>query len=398
MSSPSHVDTSALFRHVTAERADLYRAIMDVFALAKRQFRLHLRPDEVRHEARWPEARVPTIEQVQQALSQLTEWGNLNDQPDTGRVASIEDFYRARFLYRLSEPGEAVETAMAAFVQALGRRAELQSVALEDILSRLETLLVLSRALPLDGVKVHETLRDLIAVFTSLADNAQAFMAAVARTIDLQNADASALMGYKKRLIDYLERFIGDLVARSSSIAQHLEELADHAESLLSAAAAREARDAAPGDELANTEVVATKLSAWRERWAGLNMWFRRTGHAAKPCRAPASARTQRDTAAVGGAVRAERAAQRQERSLRGLPHARALVRAVRVGRAGTSPVSSCIRAESSAAPRAVRARRARQRKHAVGRCARHHDPSEAARARHAGPARSAAASAGSQP
>ena len=45
-----------LFSHVTAEKAVVYRAIMDVFAAAKRQFRLHLRPDEVLLEARWPDA------------------------------------------------------------------------------------------------------------------------------------------------------------------------------------------------------------------------------------------------------------------------------------------------------------------------------------------------------
>lgn len=275
---PLAPETAALFRHVSADRAELYRAIMDVFAQAKRQFRLHLRPDEVRFDARWPDEAAPTLEVVQGALSQLTEWGNLTAQPDTGRVASIEDFYRARFLYRLSEPGEAVETGMAAFAQALGRRAELQSVALEDILARLVTLLALADKRPLDGVKVHEALRDLIAVFGSLADNAQAFMAGVARTIDLQTADAAALMSYKKRLIDYLERFIGDLVVRSSLIAQNLVELAGHADTLLTAAAAREARDAAPGDDAADSEVLDQKLAAWRERWAGLNRWFRRDG------------------------------------------------------------------------------------------------------------------------
>jgi len=276
----SHAETSALFRHVTAENAPMYRAIMDVFAQAKRQYRLHLRPDEVRDEARWPEGRVPAAEAVQQALSQLAEWGNLTAQPDTSRVASIEDFYRARFVYRLSVQGEAVEVGIAAYVQALGRRAELQSVALEDIALRLATLLTLAEAEPLDDVKVHEALRDLIAVFTSLADNAQAFMAAVSRTIDLHGADAQALLGYKKRLIDYLERFVGDLVVRSSQIAQHLERLEPAAERLLSVAAAREARDAAPGGDLDQLDVQAEKLLAWRERWAGLLLWFRRQGHA----------------------------------------------------------------------------------------------------------------------
>lgn len=36
-----------LFRHVSVEKAALYRAVMDVFAAAHRQFRLHLQPDWV---------------------------------------------------------------------------------------------------------------------------------------------------------------------------------------------------------------------------------------------------------------------------------------------------------------------------------------------------------------
>ena len=50
--------------------------------------------------------------------------------------------------------------------------------------------------------------------FEGLADNAQAFMAGMARSIELQQADATAVLAYKQRLIDYLERFIGDLVVR----------------------------------------------------------------------------------------------------------------------------------------------------------------------------------------
>ena len=34
----------------------LYRAILEVFAASKRQFRLHLRPDDVLAEATWPGA------------------------------------------------------------------------------------------------------------------------------------------------------------------------------------------------------------------------------------------------------------------------------------------------------------------------------------------------------
>jgi len=60
-------DSAELFRHVSAEKAAFYRCIMDVFAAAKRQYRLQLRPDEVLAEA--PDAergrfKVPPIREV----------------------------------------------------------------------------------------------------------------------------------------------------------------------------------------------------------------------------------------------------------------------------------------------------------------------------------------------
>ena len=266
-------DSAELFRHVSAEKSALYRIIMDSFAAAKRQFRLHLRPDEVLAESQWASS-PPRIEEIQSALAQLAEWGNLESQPDTTRVANIIDFYRARYLYRLSQGGEAVESALAVFERALRHRAELQTVALEDIANRLQALLSLANeALP-DAAKVHETLRDLVRVFESLADNAQAFMAGIGRSIELQRAEATAVVAYKKRLIDYLERFIGDLVARSGAIAQHLVTLSPHIEPMLWQAAQREARDAAPGDAAEQADAVTRGLHVWRERWQGLCGWF----------------------------------------------------------------------------------------------------------------------------
>ena len=132
--NPLPRSASALFSHVMADNAPLYRAVLDVFAASKRQFRLHLRPDDVLIEAAWPD-HPPTLEAVQQALEQLVDWGNLQSQPDTARVATIEDFYRKRLLYRMTSGGEAVEAGLHAFVDAMVRRAELQSVALDDILS-----------------------------------------------------------------------------------------------------------------------------------------------------------------------------------------------------------------------------------------------------------------------
>ena len=161
-------DAAALFRHVNAEKMQLYRQTLDVFASARRQFRLQLRPDEVLQEGQWVGGMAPPIEEVNQALQQLTEWGNLESQPDTARVSSLSDFYRARFLYRLSQGGEAVEAALEVFAQTLQYKAELQSVALEDVFARLQALLKLAEVAEPDVAKVHEALRDLVQRFEGL--------------------------------------------------------------------------------------------------------------------------------------------------------------------------------------------------------------------------------------
>lgn len=215
-----------------------------------RQFRLQLRPDEVQIEARWLAA-TPVLDKIQQALSQRSDWRNFEAHPDTACVSSVEDFYRARFLYRLSLGGEAVEAGLAVFARTLARQSELQTVALEDILTQLNALLALAGETAPGPAKVHTALRDLVRVFDGLANNAQAFMASVARTIDLQQADMQAVIASKRRLIDYLNRFVSDLVGRSGTIANRLLELDRSIEPLLLLAVQCKWRDAAPGEEQA---------------------------------------------------------------------------------------------------------------------------------------------------
>lgn len=278
MTNPAlHPSTPLLFSHVIAENSPHYRAILDVFATAKRQFRLHLRPDDVLAEARWPDA-PPSLDTVHHALSQLVEWGNLQAQPDTARVSTIEDFYRKRLLYRMTIGGEAVEAGLQAFSETLARRAELQSVALDDIRARLISIRELMEESPPDSAKVHGALRDLVHIFAGLSNNAEAFMAGLARTIELQRAEVSAVMGFKTRLIDYLQRFIGDLVTRSSQIAELLLDLAPAEPSLLRLAAERDARSAAPDDADASEEALRIRLDSWTERWEGLKLWFLSNG------------------------------------------------------------------------------------------------------------------------
>jgi uncharacterized protein (TIGR02677 family) len=295
-------DAAALFRHVSADKAKLYRQVMDVFAAARRQFRLQLRPDEILAEGAW-DGSAPSPDEIGATLAQLTAWGNLESQPDTARVASLNDFYRARFLYRLSHGGEAVETALEAFSQTMRRKAELQSVALDDISTRLLALQRLAADVQPDVAKVHEVLRDLVQRFEGLAENARGFMAGVARGVELQHADAAAVVRYKRRLIDYIERFISEFIGRSDSIARSIDTVSPAIEHLLWLVADREALDAAPADTTEQLEARSQRWLAWRERWKGLRGWFRSNGHEppqAELLRARARAAVPQLLAAIG--------------------------------------------------------------------------------------------------
>src|SRR5262249_16793400 len=62
-----------------------------------------------------------------------------------------------------------------------------------------------------DPAKTHLLLLSLAERFSSLADNAQAFMSALRRAIDFSDGDVDGFLAYKERLIDYINKFIADL-------------------------------------------------------------------------------------------------------------------------------------------------------------------------------------------
>lgn len=295
---PTTVSRFGPFTHVTVEKAELYRAIMRTFVRAKSRFNVHLRPEDVVEMLPGdPGLGGPAPVDVGAELRSLVDWGNLRGDPDTSRVTTVEDFNRPRFLYQLTPAGEAAEIALAAFDEALGRRGELQTVALSDIHSQLLALLALLAEPEVDAAKAHQLLRDLAGVFRGLADNAQAFMGSLQRTIDLHDADLDVFLAYKERLIDYLQRFIRDLVVTSARIVEVLREIEGRdMAGLLRAVAEREARDAAPDLDTnpdpagldttgldamglgtitaSGSGVVDERLALWTERWEGLRHWF----------------------------------------------------------------------------------------------------------------------------
>lgn len=270
------------FTYLHVDLSPLYRAIMRGFLVAKERFTLHLRPAEVSRALEelsrdWESIPEPVLQamgdgdQLERALHSLVQWGNLERHPDTAEVSTVEDFYRPRFLYQLSARGEAVERALDTYFEHLRQPGELQTAALSDIRAELENLLRLADDASLDAGKVHRSLRALFGRFDELTRRAQVFIGSLQRTIDLQDIDLEDFLAYKEILIDYLERFIGELLLATNDIAGLLTRLeAAQARRLLDVAVERELADAVEVTE----SLRRTTRSHWRGRWRGLATWF----------------------------------------------------------------------------------------------------------------------------
>jgi len=149
----------------------------------------------------------------------------------------------------------------------LHRPGELQTTALHDILDLLDALLPLLADEARDDAKLHLTLSSLVDRIEQLTSRAQSFMRGLQRTVDLHGISVEAFLAYKEKLIEYLERFIGELVVATNRIAEALFQLESAGVNLAFAAAAR--RELADALEPTPEGFAAAEIR-WQQRWAGL--------------------------------------------------------------------------------------------------------------------------------
>lgn len=253
------------FAYLTAEKAQLYRAIMCVFMQSKERFVFHLRQQDVFNAVRLSGLReVPEQTEIEHALAQLCEWGNLQAHPDTTDVGAVEDFYKHRHAFQITSQGEGVERAVALFAATSKSDGELTCAGLADIRSALEDLQQLSREPEPDGGKIQRNWLVLRSRFEDVTATAQTLIGRLECRSDIEVPAA-------RRLIDYAERFVGELVLATDSIGETVRDVeAVGLERLLHAAAERGVRDGVDR----TPESVACVGAEWRSHWDRLRNWF----------------------------------------------------------------------------------------------------------------------------
>jgi uncharacterized protein (TIGR02677 family) len=263
--SETGLQTHAVFAHVLSKNAELYRAILEVFVRSREQFMTHLRPAEVALSVGCDE------EEIENALRQLRLWGNLEATQDNAEQASLEEFYRVHLLYALSLSGEAAERALVVFEETIHQPGELQTAALRDITEFLEAIRLLFEGAELDVAKLHTQLLTLTERFRTLTNRAQAFMRDLQSTIQLHGVSVEQFLEYKQLLIDYLERFLGDLVLATNAISQKIL--------LVERAGIRDqfrlvAQRALTDALMCTTEMEEQEGARWAGLWHGFRRWF----------------------------------------------------------------------------------------------------------------------------
>jgi len=211
-------------------------------------------------------------EDVELLLEQLAEWGNLERNRDHGDAVTIEDFYRTRYLYQLSSRGEAAERALLLFADSVDAEGELQAEALREIIGYLQAIGALLATGETDLAKLHQQFNHLDARFEEFTVQAQRFMQFLQGTLDLHGLSEADFIDYKDRLIEYLERFVKELVSSANEIAGKLDELEKAGVRDCFGGLARQARaDSLVPDD---AELLATERARREGRWEGLRRWF----------------------------------------------------------------------------------------------------------------------------
>jgi len=259
----------SVFAHLNAEHTSAYRDILTAFTRFRAQFVIQLRPQEVLQELRRGGAWTGEEAEFAAKLQQLTAWGNLTAVRDTAEVSTVEEFYRVRYLYQLSAAGEAAEKALEVFEELLHRPGELQSAALRDIIEFLDAIEALAAAPERDAAKLFHQFEQLFGRFDTLTSRAQTFMRNLQSTIELHGVSVEQFLGYKEMLIEYLERFLSDLVLATNEISGKILALGTSGDLL------RLVARYGLSDRLERSpEIDAAEEARWSGRWDGFRRWF----------------------------------------------------------------------------------------------------------------------------
>ncbi len=233
--SPSAVfqltDRLPIFSYlVSSNRIRWYRVIMRFFFHSHRElYRYQLTAQEVRDEVRATLEAEYTLEQCQNDLAALKEWGNITTIYDSSRATSITSFLAPALLYQATPEAIAIETFLDEQMRASTGKGALRQGDLPHLWNSLQSLDEDLRALPEEyspeqGRAMAEQWQRAFEIWNTMAREAAQYLANMMQAAQQGRPDFDAYQAYKSAVVAYVHGFAQSLTLYSRRIRALLAE------------------------------------------------------------------------------------------------------------------------------------------------------------------------------
>jgi uncharacterized protein (TIGR02677 family) len=209
---------------VTSNRVRWYRIIMRTFLQHHReQYHYQLTAQEIRDAVRSAFDADYTLEQCQNDLAALKEWGNLTTIYDSSRATSIASFLSPALLYQATPEAIAIETFLDEQMRARTVRGSLRQGDLPRLWHSLQLLDEDLRLPPPALTATHsremaEEWQRVFEIWNTMAHEAAQYLAAMVNAAQHGQADLESYQAYKAAVVAYVQSFAQALTEYSRQI------------------------------------------------------------------------------------------------------------------------------------------------------------------------------------
>ena len=224
-------DRLAIFSYlVNSNRIRWYRVIMRFFFQCHRElYRYQLTAQEVRDAVRAALDADYTLEQCQNDLAALKEWGNVTTIYDSSRATSIASFLSPALLYQATPEGIAIETFLDEQARANMGKGSLRQGDLPHLWKSLQLLdeelhMPATGLTPAWGREVTEEWQRAFEIWNTMARDAAQYLANMIQAAQQGRPDLEAYQAYKAAVVAYVHGFAQALTQYSRRIRVLLSE------------------------------------------------------------------------------------------------------------------------------------------------------------------------------
>ncbi len=255
--------------YLRVENVDRYRVIIRYFFLEYEKIHYWLHKEDVYSmmiETHMFENY--TMDQCQQDLQSLVDWGNLTAIQDSNKVRTIEDFKNKKYRYQLSEYSVEIERMTIRLEKLETEGASLEPTLLERIYNQLMQYEQMQNK---NTMEINGWLQLLLTDFIRLNQNYQDYI----KTLNSAKAEelmkTTEFLVFKDKLINYLRTFVMIMQDKGGLIADLLKHInEDELDFLLKKAAEYELSIPRLDVELVFEDVYTN----FKDKWNSLYRWF----------------------------------------------------------------------------------------------------------------------------